>query len=89
MPDRVALAWVKSADDVADGLIEIVIRENGTREGETLSIVALTSGWQPIWVEHVVTRPDVESLDVTILRLGTAAKPDSFIFRDAILMPAE
>ena len=85
----VALAWVRSTEDAADGQIQIVIRENGAREGETFNIFALTSEWQPIWVKHVVTRPDVERLDVTILRLGTAAKPDSFIFRDAILMPAE
>ncbi len=85
----VALAWVKSAEDAAEGDIEIVIRENGTREGESFNIFALTSDWQPIWVEHVVTRPNVERLDVTILRLGTAAKPDSFLFRDAVLMSAE
>ena len=85
----VALAWVKSAEDVSDGQIEIVIRENGAREGETFNVFPLWTDWQPIWVEHVVTGPNVERLDVTILRLGREAKPDSFIFRDAVLMPVD
>ena len=85
----IALAWVKSAEDVADGQIEIVIQEDGAREGETFNVFTLKRDWRLIWVEHVVTRHDVERLGVVILRLGTAAKPDSFIFRDAILMSAE
>ncbi|MCH8066613.1 MAG: hypothetical protein IIC90_12440 [Chloroflexi bacterium] len=85
----VALVWVKSTEDAPDGAIKIAIQEDGAREGETFNIFPLTSDWQPIWVDHVVTGPNVEMLDVTILRLGTAAKPDSFIFRDALLMAAE
>ncbi|MCH8025691.1 MAG: hypothetical protein IH866_02745, partial [Chloroflexi bacterium] len=85
----IAFAWVRSLEERTDGEIEIVVRENGSREGETFEVFPLQTYWTPIWVEHVVTGPNIARLDVTILRLGRAAKPESFIFRDALLMLTE
>ncbi len=81
----VALAWVRSDAETTGGEIEIALREDGAREGESLQIYRMTNYWQPILVEHTTTRAGVRSLELLILRLGTEAKPDAFIIRDAEL----
>ena len=45
----------------------------------------MTNYWQPISVEHTIVRADLQSLELLILRLGTDAKPDAFILRNAQL----
>ncbi|MCH8853305.1 MAG: hypothetical protein IID41_11745 [Planctomycetes bacterium] len=81
----VAIAWVRSDTQTTDGEIEIGVREDGAREGESIQIYRMTSYWQPILVEHTITKADLQSLELLILRLGTDAKPDAFIFRDVEL----
>ncbi len=81
----VALAWVRSDTEAADGEIEIGVREDGAREGESIEIYPMTNYWQPILVEHTVTKADPGSLELLILRLGVDANPDAFLFRDAEL----
>ncbi len=81
----VALAWIRTAAEPADGQIEIIVREEGAKEGESLQIYGQSNIWQPILVEHTVTRPNLASLEIHLLRLGEAAGNDAFVFRDAQL----
>ncbi len=45
----------------------------------------MTNYWQPILVEHTIMQAGLQSLELLILRLGTDAKPDAFILRNAEL----
>lgn len=81
----IAFVWVRAAAEPADGLIEIIVREDGAKVGESAEIYGLSHLWQPILVEHIIKKPGLASLEVHLLRLGTAAEDDAFVFRDAQL----
>lgn len=80
-----ALVWVRSATEIADGEIEIVLREEASRDRLSQQFYRMTNYWQPIVVEHTIEGIGLESLELLILRLGTEEKPDAFVFRDAEL----
>lgn len=85
----VALAWVKGSADGVEGQIEILVREDGLREGESRSTVPLSNDWQPIWVPHTVSGSNVNALSVHIVRRGEEATQDAFMFKDPHLMITE
>ena len=81
----VATVWVRASTESAVGRIAIIVREGGAREEESSKSYALWNIWQPILVEHTVTQPDLTSLEVHVLRLGTTDGDDAFVFREAQL----
>ena len=81
----VAIAWVRSNTEAADGEIEIALREENSRTDLSQQFYRMTNYWQPILVEHTIVRAGLQSLELLILRLGTDAKPDGFVFRNAEL----
>ena len=82
----VALAWVKGNADGIDDHIEIVVREDGLREGESLRSVPLSDEWKPVWVTHTVSRSNVNTLSVHVVRQGEVARPGAFMFKDPHLL---
>ncbi len=81
----VATFWVRASTESAVGQMSIIIREDGAREGESSIRYGLSNIWQPIFIEHTVAKPNLASLEVHLLRLGTAAGDDAFVFREAQL----
>ena len=84
-PTYFATVWVRASTESAVGRIGIIVREQGAREGESSKGYGLSKVWQPILVEHTVTQPELASLEIHLLRLGTAAGDDAFVFREAKL----
>ncbi len=85
----VALAWVKGGPDASVGEIEIVVQEDGLEEGQSLGTFPLLNSWQPIWVAHTVSRSNVSTLSVQVVRRVGEATQDAFMLKDPHLMIAE
>lgn len=81
----VALVWVQGSTDLTDGHVQIIVREEGVREGESVKSFRLSNSWKPILVEHTITKPNLASLEVHLLRVNPGDGDDAFVFREAQL----
>jgi len=81
----VATVWIRASTDSPDGQIYFRVREEGQREGESSENYRLSDIWNPIVVEHTVTKSNLASLSLHLLRLGTVPGDEAFMFRDVQL----